>query len=75
MEERRTDRRPQHRRVTWCSPAGPAGSRRSTRRPATPLWHSRIGTITNGPITYELDGEQHVVAASGNNVFDFVLNK
>ena len=40
-----------------------------------PLWHSRIGTITNGPITYELDGEQHVVAASGNNVFDFVLNK
>ncbi|MEO7273240.1 MAG: acido-empty-quinoprotein group A [Vicinamibacterales bacterium] len=40
-----------------------------------PLWHSRIGTITNAPITYELDGEQHVVVASGNNVFDYVLNK
>jgi alcohol dehydrogenase (cytochrome c) len=40
-----------------------------------PLWHARIGTITNGPITYELDGEQQVVVASGNNVFAFVMNK
>ena len=39
------------------------------------LWHSRIGTDHQRPITYELDGEQHVVVASGNNVFDFVLNK
>lgn len=39
-----------------------------------PLWHSRIGTITNAPITYELDGLQYVVAASGGTVFTFVLN-
>lgn len=23
-----------------------------------PLWNSRVGGITNGPITYELDGKQ-----------------
>jgi alcohol dehydrogenase (cytochrome c) len=40
-----------------------------------PLWHSRIGTITNGPITYEVDGLQYVTAASGNSVFSFVLNR
>ena len=40
-----------------------------------PLWHSRIGTITNAPITYELDGEQHVVVASGSNLFAFVMNR
>jgi alcohol dehydrogenase (cytochrome c) len=40
-----------------------------------PLWHSRIGTVTNAPITYELDGLQRVVVASGSNVFSFVMNK
>lgn len=39
-----------------------------------PLWHSRIGQVTNAPITYELDGFQYVVAASGGTVFAFVLN-
>ena len=38
------------------------------------LWHSRIGTVTNAPITYELDGLQYVVAASGATLFAFVLN-
>jgi alcohol dehydrogenase (cytochrome c) len=40
-----------------------------------PLWHSRIGTITNPPITYQLDGQQHVVVASGSILFDFVMNR
>ena len=39
------------------------------------LWHARIGTVTNAPITYELDGEQHIVVASGNNVVAFVMNR
>ena len=26
----------------------------------TALWDSRIGNVTNGPITYELDGRQYV---------------
>ena len=52
LEERRPDRPAQHGRQRRCSPADRAGWRRSTPRPATPLWHSRIGTITNAPITY-----------------------
>ncbi len=39
------------------------------------LWHSILnGPITNGPITYELDGRQYVVAASGDTLWSFVLN-
>jgi alcohol dehydrogenase (cytochrome c) len=40
-----------------------------------PLWHSRIGTVTNGPITYELDGQQYVVVAAGTSIFAFVMNQ
>ena len=40
------------------------------------LWHSILnGTITNGPITYELDGRQYVVAAAGDILWAFVLNE
>jgi alcohol dehydrogenase (cytochrome c) len=39
------------------------------------LWHSRIGSVTNGPITYELDGLQYVVAGSGSRLAAFVLNE
>lgn len=39
-----------------------------------PLWHSRIGNVTNGPITYELDGLQYVVVAVGDQLVSFVLN-
>jgi len=39
------------------------------------LWHSVLnGTITNGPITYELDGRQYVVVATGDMLWSFVLN-
>ena len=31
-----------------------------------PLWHSRIGSISNAPQTYLLDGRQHVLAAVGD---------
>jgi alcohol dehydrogenase (cytochrome c) len=41
----------------------------------TPLWNSRVGGITNGPITYELDGKQYVVAGAGNRLVAFVLNE
>ncbi len=41
-----------------------------------PLWHSMLnGTISNGPITYELDGRQYVVAAAGDTMWAFVLNE
>jgi alcohol dehydrogenase (cytochrome c) len=40
-----------------------------------PLWHAILnGTISNGPITYELDGRQYVVAAAGDTLWAFVLN-
>ena len=65
----------EHRRATSCSPAARGGLEALNATTGEPLWHSRIGTVTNGPITYELDGEQQVVVASGNNVFAFVMNK
>jgi alcohol dehydrogenase (cytochrome c) len=39
-----------------------------------PLWHSRIGTISNAPITYMLDGRQYVLVATGERLYAFVLN-
>ncbi len=40
------------------------------------LWASRLPSgVTNGPITYELDGLQYVVVAAGNSIAAFVLNK
>jgi acido-empty-quinoprotein group A len=45
-------------------------------RTGQPLWHAVLnGTITNGPITYELDGLQYVVAAAGDTLWSFVLNE
>jgi alcohol dehydrogenase (cytochrome c) len=38
-----------------------------------PLWHSRIGTVTNPPITYMLDGRQHLLAAAGDTLYAFAL--
>jgi len=39
----------------------------------TPLWHSRIGGVTNAPITYMLDGRQHILVASGDTLYAFAL--
>jgi alcohol dehydrogenase (cytochrome c) len=38
-----------------------------------PLWHSRIGTITNAPQTYMLDGRQYVLVAVGDTLYAFVM--
>jgi alcohol dehydrogenase (cytochrome c) len=41
-----------------------------------PLWNARMGgSVSNGPITYELDGLQYVVAGAGNRLVAFVLNQ
>jgi alcohol dehydrogenase (cytochrome c) len=39
------------------------------------LWDSRIGNVTNGPITYELDARQHVVVGAGTRLAAYVLNE
>ena len=38
-----------------------------------PLWHSRIGNVTNAPQTYMLDGKQYLLAAAGDALFAFAL--
>ena len=37
------------------------------------LWHAGIGRVGNGPITYELDGRQHVVFGGGSALYAFAL--
>ena len=38
-----------------------------------PLWHSRIGSPSNAPQTFMLDGHQYVVVAVGDTLFAFTL--
>ena len=59
--------------VVFGSAASGIGAYNATT--GAPLWNSRIGGVTNGPITYELDGLQYVVAAAGNRFVAFVLNE
>jgi len=37
------------------------------------LWHSRIGGISNAPQTYQVDGRQHVLVATGDTLYAFVI--
>jgi alcohol dehydrogenase (cytochrome c) len=39
----------------------------------TPLWHSRIGSPSNAPETYSLDGKQYVLIAVGDTLYAFCL--
>jgi alcohol dehydrogenase (cytochrome c) len=39
-----------------------------------PLWHANLGSgVTNGPIAYELDGTQYVVAGAGDTLWGFSM--
>ena len=39
------------------------------------LWHARLGnSVSNGPITYEMDGRQYVIVGAGDTLFAFVMN-
>jgi alcohol dehydrogenase (cytochrome c) len=38
-----------------------------------PLWHTRIGTISNAPQTYMVDGKQYVLIATGDMLWAFGL--
>jgi alcohol dehydrogenase (cytochrome c) len=42
-------------------------------RTGKPLWHSHIGTVTNAPITYRVDGRQYLLVAVGDTLYSFVL--
>jgi alcohol dehydrogenase (cytochrome c) len=58
--------------VVFGSAASGLGAYNATT--GEPLWNSRVGGISNGPITYELDGKQYVVAGAGSRLVAFVLN-
>jgi alcohol dehydrogenase (cytochrome c) len=39
-----------------------------------PLWHVRLAaTVSNGPITYMLDGRQYVLVAAGDELYALTL--
>jgi alcohol dehydrogenase (cytochrome c) len=38
-----------------------------------PLWHARLGNVSNAPQTYTLDGKQYVLAAAGDALYAFGL--
>jgi alcohol dehydrogenase (cytochrome c) len=38
-----------------------------------PRWHSKIGSVTNPPQTYMLDGRQYLLAATGDRLWAFAL--
>jgi alcohol dehydrogenase (cytochrome c) len=40
------------------------------------LWHFRLpAPVSNGPMTYELDGRQYLVAGAGDTLYSFALGK
>jgi alcohol dehydrogenase (cytochrome c) len=39
-----------------------------------PVWHANLGnSVTNGPMTYELDGTQDLVVGAGDPLFGFAM--
>ncbi len=41
-----------------------------------PLWHAGVRSpVSNGPITYTLDGLQYVVVGAGDTLWAFVMNE
>ena len=56
--------------------AGSAGFEALNATTGDVLWASRLpSAVSNGPITYELDGLQYVVVGAGNSVVAFVMNR
>ena len=40
------------------------------------LWQARLNAgVSNGPITYEMDGLQYVIVGAGDMLWAFVMNK
>ena len=38
------------------------------------LWHSRLGSVSNAPQTYMIDGRQYLLVAAGDALFAFYLH-
>ncbi len=37
------------------------------------LWHARLGTVSNAPETFMLDGHQYILIAAGDTLYTFTL--
>jgi alcohol dehydrogenase (cytochrome c) len=55
--------------------AGDKGGNLVAHDPANgkPLWHSRIGNISNAPQTYMVDGHQYLLVAVGDTLYAYTL--
>jgi alcohol dehydrogenase (cytochrome c) len=55
--------------------AGDAGGNIVARDAANgkPLWHARVGALSNAPETYMIDGKQYLLVASGDTLYAFSL--
>jgi alcohol dehydrogenase (cytochrome c) len=55
--------------------AGDKGGNLVAHDPANgkPLWHTRIGNISNAPQTYMLDGHQYLLVAVGDTLYSYTL--
>jgi alcohol dehydrogenase (cytochrome c) len=55
--------------------SGDRGGNLVARDPANgrPLWHSRLGNVSNAPQTYMLDGRQYLLIASGDRLYAYRL--
>ena len=60
---------------TGTATAGDAGNNVFALRTSdgATLWHASIGNVGNGPITYELDGQQYMVVAGGGVLYAWTL--
>ncbi len=38
-----------------------------------PLWNTRIGSVSNPPQTFMLDGRQYLIVATGDTLWSFVM--
>jgi len=56
--------------------AGDATGNLVARDPANgkPLWHVQLGSVSNAPGSYMLDGYQYILVAGGDALYAFRLN-
>jgi len=38
-----------------------------------PIWHARVGNLSNAPETYRIDGKQYLLIATGDTLYAFAL--
>ena len=74
---RRPLRPAEHGRQTAALLQGDTNSNLVALDPATgtPLWHAGLhASMTNGPITYQLDGVQYLVVAASDTLYGFAMH-